>query len=115
MTFSNYIPIFLAMRKEYLDELPAHWQNMAEILHALGDATRQRILLLFEPEEELMIKTIVDLFPFSRTAIAHHIAVLEKAGLLFRRKAGRDVFLRLNKVLLVDTLRNILIYVETEV
>ena len=46
------------MRTQYLHELPEHWLNTAEVLHALGDATRQRILLLFEREEELGIKAI---------------------------------------------------------
>ncbi|MDR1733060.1 MAG: metalloregulator ArsR/SmtB family transcription factor [Synergistaceae bacterium] len=95
-------------------ELPAQWHNTAEILHALGDATRQRILLLFEPGEELTIKTIADLFPCSRTSVTHHLAVLEKAGLLGRRRAGRDVYLRLEKSVLIDTLSSVLQYAQTE-
>ena len=97
-----------------METFPSHWQNMAEILHALGDDTRQRILLLFEPDEELTIKSIVDLFPFSRTATSHHIAVLEKASLLKRRKSGREVHLRLNKEILLEALGNILTYIRTE-
>ena len=97
-----------------MDELPLHWNNTAEILHALGDTTRQRILLLFEPGEELTIKTIADLFPFSRTTITHHLTVLENAGLLKRRKNGLDVYLRLNKILLIDALENVLTYARTD-
>jgi DNA-binding transcriptional ArsR family regulator len=103
------------MKKQFIDELPSHWMKRAEVLHALGDATRQRILLLFEPGEELSIKDIADLFPFSRTNIAHHIGVLEKAGILVRHKRGRDVLLRLEKEAMVDALENVLIYVRTEV
>ena len=102
------------MRSQYVTELPEHWLKRAEVLHALGDATRQRILLLFEPEEELSIKSIADLFPFSRTNIAHHIGVLEKAGVLSRQKRGRDVLLRIEKGVLIDALENVLIYVKTE-
>ena len=102
------------MRIQYANELPSHWLKRAEVLHALGDATRQRILLLFEPEEELSIKSIADLFPYSRTNIAHHIGVLEKAGVLSRRKKGRDVLLRLEKDVVVDALENVLIYARTE-
>ena len=103
------------MRKQYLHELPKHWVNTAEVLHALGDGTRQRILLLFEPEEALSIKAIADLFPFSRTNMTHHITVLERAGILTRSKSGRDVFLRLNKSVLTDALESVLTYVKTEV
>lgn len=95
-----------------MKELPNHWANTAEVLHALGDATRQRILLLFEPEEELSVKVIAELFPFSRTNMAHHIAVLEKAGLLLRTKRGRDVYLRLNKDVLTHALESVLSYVK---
>lgn len=102
------------MRKQYLNELPHHWKNTAEILHALGDTTRQRILLLFEPGEELTIKTIADLFTCSRTTITHHISVLERAGLLQRRKSGRDVYLSLERDLLIGALDNVLTYAKTE-
>ena len=102
------------MRKQYLNELPPHWQNTAEILHALGDTTRQHILLLFEPGEELTIKTIADLFPCSRTTITHHITVLERAGVLNRRKSGRDVYLSLARDLLIEALDNVLTYATTE-
>jgi len=103
------------MRTQYLQKLPEHWLNTAEVLHALGDATRQRILLLFEPEEELSIKAIADLFPYSRTNMTHHITVLEGAGILTRSKSGRDVFLRLNKEVLIKALESVLTYVKTEV
>jgi len=103
------------MKTQYLQELPEHWLNTAEVLHALGDATRQRILLLFEPEEELSIKAIADLFPYSRTNMTHHITVLERAGILTRSKSGRDVFLRLNKDVLLKALESVLTYVKTAV
>ena len=103
------------MRTQYILELPEHWLNTAEVLHALGDTTRQRILLLFEREEELSIKTIADLFPYSRTNMTHHISVLERTGILTRSKKGRDVFLRLKKNVLIDALESVLTYVKTEV
>ena len=112
----DYISIIIViMRTQYLQELPEHWLNTAEVLRALGDATRQRILLLFEPGEELNIKTIADLFLYSRTSVTHHITVLERAGILARTKSGRDVFLRLNKNVLADALESVLTYIKTEV
>lgn len=102
------------MKRQYAAEMPDSWIRRADVLHALGDATRQRILLLFEPGEELSIKSIADLFPYSRTNIAHHIGVLEKAGVLSRRKSGRDVMLKIEKDVLIDALENVLIYVKTE-
>ena len=108
----NYKHILIVMKTEYLNELPEHWIDRAEILRALGDTTRQRILLLFEPEEELSIKDIADLFPCSRTNIVHHIEILERAKIMSRTKSGRDVLLRLNKDVLIDALENVLTYIK---
>ena len=67
------------MRTTYLNTLPEHWQPVAAVFAAMGDTTRQRILLLFEPGEELSIKDIAAEFDLGRSTIVHHLAVLEKA------------------------------------
>lgn len=77
------------MRTDYLTRLPEDWLPAAAVFSALGDAVRQKILLLFEPGEELSIKDIAKAFPLSRTAIVHHLAVLERAGVLSSRRLGK--------------------------
>jgi DNA-binding transcriptional ArsR family regulator len=77
------------MRKQYLRELPPDWRPAAGIFAALGDETRQKILLIFEPGDELSIKEIVALFPLCRTSMTHHLGVLERAGILVVRREGR--------------------------
>ncbi len=77
------------MNTRYLNALPEDWQPIAAIYAALGDETRQKILLLFEPGEELSIKTIAGLFPLGRTTIVHHLGILEKAGILSVRREGK--------------------------
>ena len=78
------------MKTNYVQELPAEWQPAAGVFAALGDPWRQKILLLFEPGEELSIKDIAELFPLSRTAIVHHLAVLERAEVLQSRREGKS-------------------------
>ena len=78
------------MKTEYVQELPAEWQPAAGVFAALGDPWRQKILLLFEPDEELSIKDVAGVFPLSRTAIVHHLAVLERAGVLQSRRKGKS-------------------------
>ena len=56
------------MRTTYLKTLPEHWQPVAAVFAAMGDTTRQRILLLFEPGEELSIKDIAAEFDLGRCA-----------------------------------------------
>lgn len=78
------------MKFEYIEALPEAMQPTAAIFSALGDPARQRILMLFEPGESLSIKEIADLFPLSRTAVVHHLAVLERAGILRQRRSGKS-------------------------
>ena len=77
------------MRTCYRTELPPHWLPTASVFAALGDETRQKILLLFEPGDELSIKDIAAQFSLGRTTIVHHLSVLEKAGILAVRRDGR--------------------------
>lgn len=102
------------MRTSYARKLPSDWNGIAHVFDALGDSTRQRILLLFEPEEEIGIKAIAGLFECSRTSIVYHLNVLEEAGLLERRREGRDTLYRLNKKKMMDVLIRVLAYLQKE-
>ena len=65
------------MNTHYLNGLPQEWAAIAEVFSALGDGTRQTILLLFEPGEAIELKTFVEILPLSRSAVVHHLKVLE--------------------------------------
>ena len=84
------------MNTHYLNGLPQEWTSIAEVFSALGDGTRQTILLLFEPGESIELKTFVDILPLSRSAVVHHLKVLEQAGLLIPHKHGRALSYTLN-------------------
>lgn len=100
------------MIRTYLTSLPEHWHDVAAIFHALGDDLRQRIVLIFEPGEELSIKDIAELFPVSRTTIVHHLQVLQRCGLLTVRKSGRDRLYSVNRSLLLDALHRVQNYIQ---
>ncbi|CAK7072368.1 MAG: hypothetical protein DELT_01937 [Desulfovibrio sp.] len=100
------------MKIEYATTLPEAWLATATVFSALGDPMRQRILLLFEPGEAVSIKDIVALFSLSRTAIVHHLNVLEKAGILAHERKGKETLYSIRpKVVLeaVDALRQYII------
>ena len=48
------------MNTHYLNGLPQEWDAIAGVFAALGDGTRQTILLLFEPGETIELKTLVE-------------------------------------------------------
>lgn len=103
------------MKVKHAQKLPREWLPLARLFDGLGDASRQKILLLFDKGEELTIKQMCDVLPLSRTSVVHHVTILERAHLLERRKAGRDVFFKIDKAHLIDALERVLIYAKAEV
>ena len=63
--------------------------QLGRFLTALGDPTRQRIVMLLS-RERLNVGDLADRFRLSRPAISHHIKVLLHAGLLVQERDGRE-------------------------
>ncbi|MEA3215876.1 MAG: hypothetical protein QOJ19_2032 [Acidimicrobiia bacterium] len=70
------------------------------VFHALSDATRRDILrraLRGEPN----VSALARAYPVSFAAVQKHVVVLEGAGLVTKRRQGREQLVRTN----VDTIR----------
>ena len=78
-------------------KLPKAWVKVSKVCVALGDAHRQRILLLFEPDERIAMRQILATTTLSRTAVSHHLRVMREAGVLVADKEGKEVFYRIDK------------------
>ena len=102
------------MHKNYTRSLPKEWRAMAKVFVALGDEHRQRILLTFDKGEQLTVGQISEVSTLSRPAVSHHLKILRTAGLLDEEKIGKEVFLSVNKALLVETLGDVLDFVKSE-
>ena len=63
--------------------------ELGHALTALGDQTRQRILVLLS-RERLNVSELADRFHLSRPAISHQLKVLVHAGLLVQERDGRE-------------------------
>ncbi len=98
------------MNRHYLTNMPSDWDRIAQIFSALGDETRQKILLLFEPGESISRKTISELLPLSQTAVAHHLTTLVRAGLLIPVRHGKEIWYTLNLERLIDALDRVRVY-----
>jgi DNA-binding transcriptional ArsR family regulator len=59
------------------------------IFHALADATRRAIVRQVLVGEH-SVSDLARAFPMSVTAVQKHVAVLEQAGLVTKRKQGRE-------------------------
>ena len=85
------------MNKNFVEQLSPRWERNTAVFSALGDATRQKILLLFGPHEEICVTDIAAVFHLSRPAISHHLKVLRNSGLLVCEKRGKEVYYRINE------------------
>lgn len=68
---------------------------------AIGDPTRMAIVRRLT-EGPKSVSELAQPFKMSLPAVSKHIAVLESAGLVFRRKTGRTYMCRLRADRLVD-------------
>lgn len=62
------------------------------VLAALAEPVRRRLLDLVAERGEATATTLAGEVPVSRQAVVKHLAVLEAAGLVVARRAGREVF-----------------------
>ena len=73
-------------------------QDLGRCLTALGDPTRQQIMMLLS-RQRLNVGELSERFHLTRPAISHQIKVLLHAGLLVQEREGRE------RVYRVDTTR----------
>ena len=102
------------MRAARARKLPASWMRVSRVCVALGDAHRQKILLLFEAGEQLGMQQILATSPLSRTAVSHHLRVMREAGVLRAVKVGKEVFYNIDKEYVRAQLTAVLDYIDEE-
>ena len=98
-----------------LSHIPQAWKEVSDLFVALGDEHRQRILLAFEPGERLNIRQIVAASVLSRTAVTHHLKVLQQGGVLQSEKVGKEVYFWIDKTRMTDGLQRVLDYIRTQI
>jgi len=62
-----------------------------ELWSAIGDPSRRQVLDLVVSHGEVSASWLAGRVPFTRQAVSKHLVVLERAGLISRRKQGREV------------------------
>ena len=76
-----------------------------EVFAALADPTRWRLLEALGGRGRGTATTLAREMPVSRPAVIKHLAVLGRAGLVERRREGREVVFALRTEPLADTAR----------
>jgi DNA-binding transcriptional ArsR family regulator len=65
-----------------------------QLWSAIAEPSRRRVLDLLVSRGEATASGLAEQVPFTRQAVSKHLVVLEEAGLVSRRKQGRDVLFR---------------------
>ncbi len=72
-------------------------EECTELLRALSDETRQKIIALFYTNKEMCANDIAENFNLSRPTISHHLNLMKRTGLLNARKEGKEVYYSFNR------------------
>ena len=72
-------------------------EECTELLRALSDETRQKIIALFYTNKEMCANDIAENFNLSRPTISHHLNLMKRTGLLNARKEGKEVYYSCNR------------------
>ena len=84
-----------------------------EVLRALSDHTRQKIIFLLGEKGPLCVNEIASFFPLKRPTVSHHLAVLRRAGILRSVRKGKEIYYSLNKPYIKASLLHLLRVIES--
>jgi DNA-binding transcriptional ArsR family regulator len=79
-----------------------------EMLVALTDVTRLKIIALFYENTELCVTTIADQFELTRPTISHHLNLMKRAKLLKTRKEGKEIYYSFNREYVIQAMESVL-------
>ena len=79
--------------------------DVDDVLAALADPTRRRVLDAVAARGEATAITIAREVPVSRQAVVKHLAVLDRAGLVTSHRQGREVLYAVHTARLDDAAR----------
>ena len=83
------------------------------LFNAMGDTTRQKIILLLAHHSRLSVGELTRYTHLSRPAVSHHIKILRDAGLVTSEQEGAKRFYQPTFTRYVEPMRKIIELVET--
>ncbi|WP_285766081.1 metalloregulator ArsR/SmtB family transcription factor [Peribacillus sp. SI8-4] len=98
-----------------LNRIREDFMNCQKVLLAIGDETRQSILLVLmgtDCETGLRVGEITEQTHLSRPAVSHHLKVLRDAGVILMRKEGTKNFYYIDVRSKLDLLKTLMLDIE---
>ncbi|MGE8205528.1 ArsR/SmtB family transcription factor [Heyndrickxia sp. NPDC080065] len=102
-------------KHEQLKIIKEDFINCQKVLLAIGDETRQSILLVLmgtDCKTGLRVGEITEQTHLSRPAVSHHLKILRDAGVILMRKEGTKNFYYINVRTKLGLLKNLVLDIE---
>jgi ArsR family transcriptional regulator len=77
-------------KKVSIGRIARTMERCKPLFFALGDGTRQQIILLLERTDAMNVTELAARLPLSRPAVSHHLQVMRHAGLVRVRRQGTE-------------------------
>ncbi len=103
-------------KQEQLNMIKEDFINCQKVLLAIGDETRQSILLVLmgtDCQTGLRVGEITEQTHLSRPAVSHHLKILRDAGVILMRKEGTKNFYYIDIRTKLGSLKNLVWDIET--
>ncbi len=102
-------------KQEQLNVIKKNFIDSQKVLLAIGDETRQAILLVLmetECQTGLRVGEITKQTHLSRPAVSHHLRILREAGIILMRKEGTKNFYYIDIRTNLGVLKNLVLDIE---
>jgi len=103
-------------KQDQLNLIKDDFINSQKVLLAIGDETRQAILMVLmgtDCQTGLRVGEITEQTHLSRPAVSHHLKILRDAGVILMRKEGTKNFYYIDIRTKLGSLKNLVLDIET--
>ncbi|MFJ8235540.1 ArsR/SmtB family transcription factor [Ureibacillus sp. NPDC094379] len=102
-------------KQDQINRIKEDFINSQKVLQAIGDETRQSILLVLmgtDCQTGLRVGEITKQTHLSRPAVSHHLKILRDAGVILMRKEGTKNFYFINIRTKIGLLKNLVMDID---
>lgn len=87
-------------------------EKILDLLNALNDQTRQKIIMIFQTQKEYCVNDIAKQFNLSRPTISHHLNLMKRSKILSARKDGKKIYYSFNKEYVIGNLELLITFLK---
>ena len=99
------------------DPTPTAWQDYLELkraLRALGDEVRLNLVRTLASGDQVNVTDLAVALDISQPLVSWHLSALRRAGLVVKRRRGREVYISLDLVRYRSIMRRLNALIEPE-